>query len=111
MSDTIINQEHIKDFQHISYFLNENNIPITSVTEIIFNDAFFAVPTEEIHKNFNVKLNNTPNKCINWCEIDYINELLKNNDEKIIQILDIIHLPNDEFKTVYYITSDKKKSR
>ena len=107
MSDTIINQEHIKDCQHISYFLNENNIPITSVTEIIFNDAFFGVPTEEIHKNFNVKLNNTPNTCINWCEIDYINELLKNNDEKIIQILDIIHRPHDKFKTVYYITSNK----
>lgn len=42
MSDTIINQKHIKDFQHISYFLNENNIPITSVTEIIFDDAFFC---------------------------------------------------------------------
>lgn len=80
MSHTAINQEHITDFEHISYFLKENNIPITSVLEIIFDNAYFTVLTEEIYNNFNIKLNNTTKTNIHWCEIDYLNELLKDNN-------------------------------
>lgn len=101
---THITTEHITDFQHILYFLEENALSTQNINEINFENSWFTCNTESLNHSFNISL---PNKehvnhtIIHWSEIDYLNERLRDKNVTI-QILDVIQRHHDEFKTVYY---------
>ena len=105
MSSNIIYSDHITDFQHVLYFLTENNMSTSEIAHVDLDGCHLKIKTKEIHKNFNVKLSQDLHQTIHWCEIDHLNQNVLTFNQ--IQILDVVQRPTDEFKTVYYIVKNE----
>ena len=105
MSSNIIYSDHITDFQHVLYFLTENNMSTSEIAHVNLDECHLKIKTKEIYNNFNVKLSKDLYQTIHWCEIDYLNQNVLTSNQ--IQILDVVQRPTDEFKTVYYIVKNE----
>lgn len=102
---TIISTDAVVDFQQILHFVNENNVSIKSIHEIDFEQSYMIVATDDIVKNFNVKVDNSTHHMVHWSDLDYLNTEELTQEGVTVQILDVTHRDGDEYKTVYYIKS------
>ena len=101
MSRNFLGPIDVQTFERIIHFLQENNIPTTQIVEINFDGEYVILPIEDIRHNFDVQLPIRATAHVNWADIDHVNNVIADN--YTIQILDVVQLPKDERKTVFYI--------